>query len=98
MASPKFLALLALPFLAASVAQADGLDLSMFSVSGFGTLGAVHSSEHDADFTSSYLKPNGAGYTHDWSPAVDSLLAGQVTFQPSSSFAAVLQVISEQNY
>lgn len=94
----RFLALLPLASLLASTVRADGLDLSIFSVSGFGTFGAVHSSEHDADFTSNVLKPNGAGYTHDWSFDVDSLVAGQLSFQPSSSFSAVVQVISEQLY
>lgn len=98
MVQTKILALLALSWWLMPLAEADGLDLSMFSVSGFGTLGAVHSSEHQADFTSSYLKPNGAGFTHDWSADVDSLVAGQITFRPSSSFSAVVQIIAEQNY
>src|SRR5581483_2933037 len=82
--------------LGASGAQAD--TPSLFSLSGFGTLGAVHSSENRADFTSSYLKPNGAGFSHGWSTDVDSLIAGQLTIQPSSQFSAVVQVISEQRY
>jgi hypothetical protein len=71
---------------------------AMFSFSGFGTVGVVHSSEDRADFTSSVFKPNGAGYTRSWSPAVDSLIGGQViaTFTPQLS--AMVQAISEQNY
>jgi hypothetical protein len=71
---------------------------SMFSFSGFGTLGVVHSSEDDADFTSSRLKPNGAGYTRAWSPAVDSTAGAQVTANFTPQLSAVLQIIAEQNY
>jgi hypothetical protein len=71
---------------------------SMFSFSGFGTVGVVHSSEDRADFTSSIFKPNGAGYTHSWSPAVDSLLGGQVIATLTPQLSAMVQVIAEQNY
>jgi opacity protein-like surface antigen len=92
-----FLALLATALFAAG-ASADEFGAPMFSFSGFGTLGVVHSSENQADFTSSLLKPNGAGYSHAWSADVDSLIGGQVTANFSSQLSAVLQVISEQNY
>jgi hypothetical protein len=82
---------------AAAACAADS-NWSMFSFSAFGTLGAVHSSDTDADFTSSYLKPNGAGYTHAWSTAVDSLLGGQALVRITPQLSAVLQVISEQLY
>jgi hypothetical protein len=82
----------------AAGASADEFATPMFSFSGFGTLGVVHSSESQADFTSSILKPNGAGYSHAWSADVDSLLGGQVTANFSPQFSAVLQVIAEQNY
>src|ERR1700729_15994 len=71
---------------------------SMFSFSGFGTLGVVHSNEHDADFTSTIFKPNGAGYSHDWSPAVDSLIGAQVIANFTPRLSAMLQVTSQQNY
>lgn len=77
---------------------ADGPETQMFSVSGFGTFGAVHSSENRADFTSTILKPNGAGFTRAWSFDVDTLIAGQVTANFTPELSAVLQVISEQNY
>lgn len=79
-------------------ASADELETPMFSFSGFGTLGVVHSSENQADFTSSAFKPNGAGYSHDWSADVDSLIGGQVTVDLSPKLSSVLQVIAEQNY
>lgn len=70
----------------------------MFSFSGFGTVGVVHSSEDLADFTSSIFKPNGAGYTRAWSPTVDSLIGGQVIAAFTPQLSAMVQAISEQNY
>lgn len=70
----------------------------LFSFSGFGTLGAVHSSVDDADFTSSVIKPGGAGYSESWSAAVDSLIGAQVVGTFTSRLSAVVQVIAEQNY
>ncbi len=83
--------------LTAGAASADDLDVPPFLFSGFSTLGVVHSSEDQADFTSSISKPNGAGYSHAWSRDVDSLIGGQVTANFSSHLSAVLQVIAEQN-
>ncbi len=82
----------------AAGACAGDFEAPMFSFSGFGTLGVVHSSEDQADFTSSILKPNGAGYSHAWSADVDSLIGGQVTANFTPKLSAVLQVISEQNH
>src|ERR1019366_1324733 len=87
-----------LPSPASVRAAAEDPSSSMFSFSGFGTLGVVHSSEHDADFTSTIFKPNGAGYSHDWSPDVDSLIGAQVNANFSPHLSAMLQVISEQTY
>jgi len=70
----------------------------MFTFGGFGTFGEVHSSRHDGDYTSTSLKPNGAGYSHNWSSDVDSLIAGQITANFSSQWSAVVQVVSEQDY
>ncbi|HEY6552917.1 MAG TPA: hypothetical protein VI669_06155, partial [Vicinamibacteria bacterium] len=69
-----------------------------FTFSGFGTLGVVHSSEGQADFTSTIFKPDGAGHTRAWSPQVDSLIAGQATGRITSKLMAAVQVISEQKY
>jgi hypothetical protein len=84
------------PAVAGADTEAPGA--SMFSFSGFGTLGVVHSSDHDADFTSTIFKPNGAGYSHDWSPDVDSLVGAQVIANFSPRLSAMLQVISQQTY
>jgi hypothetical protein len=79
-------------------AAAADTSASVFSFSGFGTFGLVHSSEDLADFTSTIFKPNGAGYSHAWSPAVDSLIGAQVIANFSPQLSAMVQVISEQNY
>lgn len=67
-----------------------------FDFSGFGTVGAVHSSEQHADFTASALQPDGAGRSRSVSYSVDSRLGAQLTATFNDSFSAVLQVISEQ--
>jgi len=70
----------------------------MVSFSGFGTLGLAHSSEGTADFTPDQLQPNGSGYTHEWSPDVDSRLGVQAVANFAPHLSAMLQVISEQRY
>ncbi len=97
--SYKFISLtLFVLLLYAAGVRADDTGASMFSFNGFGTLGVVHSSEDQADFTSSIFKPNGAGHSHAWSVAVDSLIAGQVTARFTPKLTAVIQVIVEQRY
>jgi predicted porin len=70
---------------------------SMFSLRGFGSVGEVHSSEDEADFTDTELQANGAGHTRQWSPTVDSRLGLQITGRLISQLSAVVQVVSEQN-
>jgi len=67
------------------------------SISGFGTVGLVHSSERHADFTSSVLKNNGAGASERWSADVDTRLGLQLDLALSKRWSAVLQVVSEQD-
>lgn len=69
-----------------------------FSVDGYGTLGVVHANTQEADFTSSILKPDGAGYSHNWSEAVDSRIGLQLKGKFGPSWSAVVQVITEQQY
>ncbi|QOY96018.1 hypothetical protein IM543_09390 [Massilia sp. UMI-21] len=64
--------------------------------SGFGTLGAVHASIRDADFSSTVLRANGAGRSERWSPDVDSRLGAQLDLS-QGRWSGVLQVVSEQN-
>src|SRR5450432_2416351 len=60
------IAMLAMALHAAG-ARADDGDAPTLLFSGFGTLGTVHSSEKNADFTSTFFKPGGAGFSHRWS-------------------------------
>jgi hypothetical protein len=84
--------------LAAPGALADDATASKVSLSGFGTLGEVHSSENQADFTSNVFKPNGAGRSKDWSSDVDTLFGGQLTAVLSERLDAMVQIIVEQEY
>ncbi|BBP59855.1 porin [Pseudomonas sp. St316] len=94
---PNTLALAVVTLYAGGV-SADTADTSMFSLSSFGTVGIVHSSEKKADFTSSIFKPNGAGHSRNWSADVDSLIGAQLTATFTPQLSAVVQVISEQRY
>ena len=83
----------------AALAGTDGSDTPNYSLGGFGTVGAVHSSEHQADFTGeNQLRPSGAGFTHAWSADIDSRLGAQATVNIMPRLSLVLQVIAEQNY
>lgn len=84
--------LLALP-LTAAAQDAD----SMFSFSGFGTVGVVHSSEDQADFATDF-QPDGAGYSDSWSANPDSRLGFQVDARFTERFSAVVQLMSEYDY
>jgi len=92
-------------FITGAVHAADAADAAatnaaagapIWKLSGFGTLGAVHSSERDADYSSSALKADGAGRSHAWSADVDSKLGAQLDVQIAPRWSAVLQVVSEQ--
>lgn len=80
---------------AAATADADG---SMFSFNGFGTVGVVHSSEDKADFVGNFFQPNGAGFTHRWSPGVDSKFGLQMEANFNARLSAVVQVVSQHQY
>jgi hypothetical protein len=82
----------------AGVRADDGIGTPpRFSVSGFGTVGLVHSSESHADFTSSVLKDKGAGASRRWSADVDTRLGLQLDLALNKRWSAVLQVVSEQD-
>jgi hypothetical protein len=67
-----------------------------WTLSGFGTIGAAHSSERNADYTASALKADGAGATRSWSANVDSRLGVQLDVRINKRWSAVLQLVSEQ--
>lgn len=80
-------------------ARAEEHDTSIFSVSGFGTVGFVHSTEHQADYTNSpWYKPSGAGYSQNWSGGVDSRFALQLDAKFTPQLSAVVQAISQLRY
>jgi hypothetical protein len=91
------LSLFALGTLLGATARAqDGAAGPAWKLSGFGTIGAVHSSERNADYTASVMKADGAGATRDWSANVDSRLGAQLDLSLNRQWSAVLQVVSEQ--
>lgn len=87
---------LALPV--AHAAQADDVPQPMFAFRGFGTVGVTNSSEKEADFTSTPLKANGAGFSRSWSADVDSRIGAQLNANFNSKLTAVVQIIAEQRY
>jgi hypothetical protein len=95
-----FLSLLGLALCgAARAGDAPSADLAgpaHWRISGFGTVGVVHNSEREADYTSSVLKSKGAGVSRSWSPDVDSRLGVQLDATLAKRWSAVLQVVSEQ--
>lgn len=95
--SPVALLLASLCCVAPAVLADDAVQ-PMFAVDGFGTLGTVHSNNRQADFSSSLLKPDGAGYTSAWSEDVDSRLGVQLKANFTPQLSAVVQVITEQQY
>ncbi len=86
--------------LAGFCARAGGEPLdSIFSLHGFGTLGAVRSDQDRSDVVSnSFLQPNGAGHTRRWHMGVDSKIGGQLDARFSRRLSAVLQVVSKHRY
>jgi hypothetical protein len=67
-------------------------------LSGYGTIGAAHSDNGEADYLVDAFKPNGPGHTRAWNADTDSRLGVQASAQVSPSVSGVLQVISQQRY
>ena len=78
--------------------RADDADVSMFSLRGFGTLGAAYSSQDQADFVGAFFQPDGAGHTRSWALGVDSKLGVQMDAKFNDNLSAVLQVVSQHSY
>lgn len=91
----QVLRLLVLPVLC--VAPCAHAQDSNWSFQGFGSIGAVHSTEKQADYAANVLYPGKAGYSRDWSPEVDSRLGAQLSVALGKRWSAVLQVVSERN-
>jgi len=78
-------------------AEVAGDGAPSVAVSGFGTVGVVHSSEEHADYIASALKSNGAGATRRWSGDVDTRLGLQLDAALDKRWSAVLQLVSEMD-
>ena len=77
---------------------ADDWALPAVSLRGFGTLGAVHSDERNADFVSGFFEPNGAGRTHRWAFGIDSKLGLQADAKISESLSATVQLVARHGH
>lgn len=89
-------AALAFCTVAPATVQGQGSDTPTLSVRGFGTVGFVHSSEDQADFAGSPLRPNGPGASHSLSPDVDSRIGVQASAVLVPKLTAVVQLVAEQ--
>ena len=81
--------------IAASCATAPGHASDIFSVSGYGTLGVVRSSEANADFVPTLGAPTGAGRTDRTSASPDTRVGLQVDARFSDKFSGTAQFVSE---
>ena len=89
---------LAIMAIVAGTAYAEDTGQTVFKFSGFGTLGASHSSEKRGDYVLDSTLPKGAGLSNDWATGNDSRLGVQVSADLTPRITAVLQVISEYQY
>lgn len=79
-----------------SMAYASDESATQFSFGGYGTVGMVHSSEQHADFAANPLLGGRVGTAEQWSPNVDSRIAGQLGAQFTSSLSGVIQMVAER--
>lgn len=91
-------AVLCMVFLASSTYAYAGDVASMFTLSGFGTLGATYSSLRTADYAGAAFEPYGAGASRNVDFADDSRLGVQLTAKFTSKLSALVQVVSHNNY
>ncbi len=82
----------------AAAVWAQDAEMPNISFNGYGTAGVVRSNEDQADFISSSFVPDGAGYSHKWSPEVDSRLGLQLTAEITPKLTGIVQVVAEQRY
>lgn len=80
----------------AMAAEAAIDELPVFSLGGFGTLGATRSSSSQAHFLRDASQPDGA--SEHWTGKVDSLLGVQANFRLLSTLGAVVQGVSRYRY
>jgi hypothetical protein len=96
---PSVIAALALAALGhPGAGEAANSDYPTWSINGFGTLGAVHSTDDQADFVSNPAQPKGAGYTAAWTGTPDSKLGIQLNVDFTQRLSAVVQLLSQYQY
>ncbi|HEX2547564.1 MAG TPA: porin [Ramlibacter sp.] len=66
--------------------------------SGFGTLGAVHSDDRNADFVGTIFQPNGAGFTRSTSLNPDTKLGVQLDATFTERFSGVVQMVAQHHH
>ena len=87
---------IALALCAAATQAADIGD--MFSVRGYGSLGAAYTSEKNADFVSNVLTQHeGIGHSGSASAALDSRTALQIDARFTDRLSGVVQLVSESH-
>ncbi|QJE01621.1 hypothetical protein HH212_17630 [Massilia forsythiae] len=75
----------------------DARAQAKWTFGGFGTLGAAHSTEDQADYTVNPNSPGRAGYSRDWAYDVDSRAGAQLGVQFDKRWSAVVQVTQEKS-
>ena len=75
-------------------AQADSE--SVFTLQGFGTLGATRTSSNEVEFVRDLSQPRGAG--QNWDAGVDSVLGVQANWRLNPQLEAVVQAVSRYRY
>lgn len=85
----------ALAIALACTQSAQAQDADRFTLSGFGTLGVVHSTEDQADFKPDFQTDRGVGASERTSMRPDSRLALQLNANFTDAFTGVVQVVSE---
>jgi hypothetical protein len=83
--------------LLATVGHADPTIDQYVMISGFGTLGLVHSDYSQADFIGNVEQPRGAGYSGSWSSTPDSELGAQANIKFTDALTGVVQVLSRDD-
>lgn len=68
----------------------------LLRISGYGTIGAVHSTNDQADIVRDLIQQDGVGYTRRVDYGMDSLLGVQLDVTPADEFGASVQVVSRR--
>jgi hypothetical protein len=94
----NFRIILCFAALHAAAAHAQDSGTPRFTLSGYGTVGAIHSDENRADYLVDVFKPNGPGRSRSWTADADSRLGLQGSALLTSELSAVVQVLAQQRY